>query len=107
MKKNKKKMEAKMVYLGLWVGILKNYCHICNQSPPIVLFATFRRKTRILQFGTKNALLGWFGQEFWKTMVTFVISVFEFAILQSLAQKIRIFKFEAKNARFAYFGAGI
>ena len=96
-----------MVYLGLWVRILKNYCYICNQCPPIVVFATFRGKTRILQFGTKNALFGWFDQDFWKTIVIFVISVFEFTILQSLAQKIKIFKFGAKNARFAYFGAGI
>ena len=45
-----------MLYLGFWARILKNYCHICNQRPPIDLIAKFRKKTRILKFGTKNVL---------------------------------------------------
>ena len=49
-----------MLYLGLWAGMLKNYCHICNQTPPIYLMTEFRAKIRILKFGTKNALFRYF-----------------------------------------------
>ena len=57
-------LGQKMPCLRFWTGILKNYCHICNQRPPIYLIAKFRAKTRILKFGTKNALFGCFGQQF-------------------------------------------
>ena len=53
--------RPKMLYLPLWAGMLKNYCHICNQRPPIYLMAKFRAKMRILKFGFKNALFGCFG----------------------------------------------
>ena len=33
----------------------------CNQCPPIYLMAKFRAKIRILKFGTKDGLFGWFG----------------------------------------------
>ena len=52
--------RPKMLYLPLWAGMLKNYCHICNQRPPIYLMAKFRAKMRILK-GFKNALFGCFG----------------------------------------------
>ena len=79
-----------MLYLGLWAGMLKNFCHICNQHPPIYLIAKFGAKIRIVKFGNKNALFGCFGQKFWKTIVTFEIDGLQFALLQSLAQKIII-----------------
>ena len=53
-----------MLHLGFWGGILENYCHICNQRPPIYLIAKFCAKTRILKFGTKSALFGCFWQQF-------------------------------------------
>ena len=58
-------MGTKMVYLGLWTGMLKNYCHICDQLPPIYLIAKFHAKIRILKFGT---LFVWFGQQFRKKL---------------------------------------
>ena len=57
-------MGPKMLFLGFWAGILKNYCHICNQRPRIYLIAKFRAKNRILKLGTKNALFGCLGQQF-------------------------------------------
>ena len=53
-----------MLYLGLWAGMLENYCHICNQRAPICLTAKFPAKIRIVKFGTKNILFGHFGQQF-------------------------------------------
>ena len=100
-----------MLYLGIWAGMLKNYCHICNQRPPICLIVKFRRRIRILKFGTKNVLFGCSGQQFWETIFIFEISGLEFALLQSLAQKIKILKVGTcqicKSARFAYFRAGM
>ena len=83
-------LGPKMLYLGHWAGMLKNYCHICNQRPPVYLMAKFRAKIRIFKFGTKNALFGCFGQQFWKAVVIFEISTLQFPLLQSLVQKIEI-----------------
>ena len=93
--------------MGLWVGMLKNYCHIYNQRPSICVIAKFRAKTRIPKFGTKKVLFGSFGQQFRKTMVLFATSALEFALLQSLVQNIKILISGTKNARFPYFWAGI
>ena len=87
--------------------MLKNYCHICNQRPPIFLIAKFCARIRILKFGTKNALFECFGQQFRKIIVIFAVSVLEFASLQSLMQKIKILKLGTKSVRFPPFRAGI
>ena len=87
--------------------MLKNYCHIYNQRPSICVIAKFRAKTRIPKFGTKKVLFGSFGQQFRKTIVLFATSALEFALLQSLVQKIKILISGTKNARFPYFWAGI
>ena len=100
-------MEPKKLYLGLWAGMLKNYCHICNQRPPIFLTAKFREKIAIFKFGTKNVLFGCFGQQFRNAIVIFAIRALKFALLQSLVQKIKALKFGTKNALFGYFWAGI
>ena len=63
-KRKKLGLGPKKLYLGLWVGMLKNYCHICNQRTPICLIAKFFTKIRIHKFGTKNALFGRFGKQF-------------------------------------------
>ena len=75
--------------------------------PSVCLIAKFRAKIRILEFGTRNALFGCFGQQFRKTIAIFAILTLEFALLQNSVQKIKIFKLGTKNARFPYFGAGI
>ena len=102
-------MGTRKALFGSLGGVLKNYCHIhnCNQRPPVCLIAKFRAKIRILEFGTRNALFGCFGQQFRKTIAIFAILTLEFALLQNWVQKIKIFKLGTKNARFPYFGAGI
>ena len=74
----------------------KKICCISNKRPPNCLIAKYRAKVRILKFGTKKALLKYFGQQFWKTIVIFEISTLEFALLQSFVQKIKILKFGKK-----------
>ena len=55
----------KMPYLGIFgQEFQKYYCHIWNQDPQICLIVKFCKKTKIPNFGTKNALLGIFGLEF-------------------------------------------
>ena len=51
-----------MLYLSIWTGMLKIYCHICNQHPPICQIAKFHAKIGILQLRPQNALLGFFRQ---------------------------------------------
>ena len=58
--------RPKMLYLPLWAGMLKNYCHICNQRPPIYLVAKFRTKNRILNLVLKMPYLGVLGRNFEK-----------------------------------------
>ena len=59
-------------------SILKNYCHIWNQSLRICLIVKFRKKIKRLNLGLKMSYLGTFGLEFEKTNVIFEISTFEF-----------------------------
>ena len=82
--KHKVFLGPKRLYLGLWAGTLKNCCHIWNQRSPTYLIVKFCPKIRILKFGTKNALSGCFGQQFWKTTVIFEISGPLLALLQRL-----------------------
>ena len=101
-KKNKKKLRTKNALLGLWAGMFKNYCHISNQRPPICLIAKFNVKIRILKFGTKNALFGCLGVQFWKAIVLFVISALEFLVVKFGAET-KILKFRTKNVYFGCF----
>ena len=55
----------------------KNYCHIWNQDSQIHLVAKFCKKTKMLKFGTKNALFGYFWAMVKKTIVIFEISTLE------------------------------
>ena len=87
--KHKVFLGPKRLYLGLWAGMLKNCCHICNQHSPTYLIVKFCPKIRILKFGTKNVLSGCFGQQFWKTTVIFEISGLLLALLQRLVQKTK------------------
>ena len=54
-KTKKKNLGPKMLYLGLWTAMLKNYCHICNKRPPVCLSTKFHAKIRIIKFGATNA----------------------------------------------------
>ena len=80
--------------------MLKNYCHICNQRPPVYQTARFRPKIGFFKFETKNALLGCLGQQFRKTILISEIGAPRLALLQNLVQKIKSFLFGTKNARF-------
>ena len=53
-----------MPYFSPWVGMLKIYCHICNQHSPICLIAKFPAKIRILQLGKKMLYLGVSGSNY-------------------------------------------
>ena len=96
-----------MLYLSIWAGMLKKYCHICNQRPPIFLIVKFHAKITILKVRTKSTLFGCFGQQFSKSIFIFQSNALEFSLLQSLVQKIKILKSGTTNVRFAYFGARI
>ena len=59
-----------------------------------------------LEYVNLKQKIGYFGQQCWKTIVIFAISILEFVLLQSLVQEITVLKFGTKSARFSYFGAG-
>ena len=57
-----------MLYLGLWDGMLKNYCDICISHPTIYLMAKFRGKIRILNLEPKMPYLDVLGCHFEKSL---------------------------------------
>ena len=59
-------------------GFLKNYCHVWNQHPEIILFAKFQGKTKMPNFVTKNAWFGYFGLGFESNIVIFEINTLAF-----------------------------
>ena len=63
-KKKRKKLKTENALYGLWAGMVKNYCHICNQHLPTGLAAKFLATSRISEFETKNALFECFGEQF-------------------------------------------
>ena len=90
-KKNKNKLRTKNTLLSLWAGKFKNYCHICNQRPPIFLTAKFLAKIRILKFGTKNVLF----VEFWIRICNQRPPI---GLTAKFCAKIRILNFGTENA---------
>ena len=51
----------KMPYLDIFeLEFVKNYCHIWNQHPQIMLIEKFCEKAKILKFETKSALFKYF-----------------------------------------------
>ena len=55
------KFATKDVLFGyFWAKILENYCHISNQHLRICLIPKFCEETKMLKFGTKNALFEYF-----------------------------------------------
>ena len=57
--------ETKNALFGyFWTRILKTYRHILDQRPRVCLIAKFCAKTKILNCGTKSALVKCFRQQF-------------------------------------------
>ena len=69
--------------------------------------AKFCPKIKILKFGTKIVLIGYFELEFQKANVEFEISILEFINMQSFIQKQKNFKLGTKNTLLRYFWATI
>ena len=67
----------------------------------------FCPKLKVLKFGTRIVLIGYFGLEFQKTDVEFEINILEFVNMQSFIQKQNIFKRGTKFTLLRYFGAAI
>ena len=67
--------------------------------------APSKTKIKILKFGTKIVLIGYFGLEIQKSNFVFVISILEFDNMQSFIQKQETFKLGSKNTLFRYFWA--
>ena len=66
---------------------LKAILSYYNQLPRICLIGKFCPKIKILKFGNKITLIGYFPLEFQKTNVIFEISILEFVNMQSFIQK--------------------
>ena len=108
-KRKKLGLGPKKLYLGLWVGMLKNYCQIWNQKCVIwpfweaILKKTFShlqsaslnlpyckvwgKKQKSLNLGPKVSDFRILGLEFENIIVTFEASVLEFVLTSSLVQK--------------------
>ena len=72
------------------------YCDILHQHPQIFPKTKFHPKIKILKFGTKTALIEYFGLEIQKTNVVFEISILEFVNMQRFTQKQKKFKLRTK-----------
>ena len=77
------------VFLG-WKPKKLLYCDILQKQPQIFPSTRFSSKIKILKFGTKIAVIGYFGLEFQKTNVVFEISILEFVNLQRFIQNQNI-----------------
>ena len=76
----------------IWVFLGQNsekllYCDILHQHPQIFRNAKFCPKLKIVKFGTKIALIGYFGLELQEPNVVFEISILEFVNMQHFIQK--------------------
>ena len=82
------KCRTDIVLFGYFqAGTRKSYCAVVFYICTLKFFKTkFRPKIKILKFGTKIDLAGYFGLEFQK-LVLFEISIFEFVNMQSFIQK--------------------
>ena len=64
----KNKLGTKKTLFGFWTGMLKNYCHICNQRPPIFLIAIFVQELEFLNLEPKMRHLSVLGSNFEKSL---------------------------------------
>ena len=74
---------------------------------PHIFYTKFCQKIKVLKFGTKFVLIGYFGLECQKTNVKFEISILKFVNMQSFIQKQKISKRGTKNTLLRYFWAAI
>ena len=73
---------------SFWVRTLKNYFAIRNQHPQISLIAKFCEQTKMLKFGTKNALFGFLSFCLWFLFLfIFEINTVKFVKLQNFGKK--------------------
>ena len=79
-------------------------CDILHQHPQIFPNTKFRPKIKILKFGTKTALIGYFGLEFQKTNIVFEINILQFVNTQRSIQKQKILNFGPKTLYLGIFG---
>ena len=103
----KNKLRTEKALLGLWAGMFKDYCHICNQRSPICRIAKFRAKIRILKFGIKNVLFGYFWAGMWKQYCHIWKQLSRISQTAKFRKKVKMPRFGTKNALFGYFGARI
>ena len=106
MQKNFFKCRTKIVLFGyFWVGTRKSYCTVdfLHQHPHI-FHTKFCQKIKVLKFGTKFVLIGYFGLECQKTNVKFEISILKFVNMQSFIQKQNISKRGTKIPYLGIFG---
>ena len=75
-----------LIFLG-WNLKKLLYCGILHQHSQVFPNTKFRLKIKILKFGTKIALTGYFGLKFQNTNVIFEISILEFVNIQSFIQR--------------------
>ena len=83
-----------------WAGILKVFCHICNQYPQICVNGKFDKKTKGPKFLTRNALFACFS----KAIVKLQISSLKFVYLQNFVNKENCLKLGPKVPYFGIFG---
>ena len=116
LRKNKmSKFETKNVWFGyIWAGILENYCHIWKQHLRIYLIENFFGETKMLKFGTENALF----KDFWPKLAYLDIFGLEFfkktychiwnkhpCLIAKYREIMKTPKFATKIALFGYFWA--
>ena len=101
-KQKKINLRLKILYLGIWAGLLKKYFHIWNQRPPISLISIFFCKNGNSHIRDQKCLiwvfLGWKLPE----ILSYLIS----ASSNLSCCKNKILKFGTKSAWFGYLGSG-
>ena len=81
------------------MGTFKNYCHICNQCPPICLIGKFCAKLEFLNLESKMSHLGVLESNFEKPL-SFCNQRSRIFLIIKFDAETKILKFETKNAEF-------
>ena len=89
-----------MVFLG-WN--LKKLLPYLKSTPSNLSDCKFREKTKMSQFGTKNASLGYFWAGIWKKYCHIWNQHPRLCLIAKFYKKTKIPKFGTKNALFGYF----
>ena len=104
MQRNFLKFRTKFGYFGAGTRKKPLYCDILHQHPQILPNTKFCPKIKILKFGTKIVLIGYFELEFQKTNVEFEISILEFINMQSFIQNQKTLNLGPKIHYLGVFG---